>query len=73
MKKWIWNGSDPDKIATRSQAVLMISRWIWKDVEWNKERPDDLISQSELNILCERAGITKIKGCKRKTIAIIFG
>ena len=75
MKKGIWNGSEAGRIATRSEAIIMITRWlgITDELLWNKERPDQKISKSELAIVCERAGITPPKDTKRWSIAEIFG
>lgn len=79
IKIGIWNGSDPDRIATRLECATMIARKLYgKDATadmftgWNKERPNDSISPSELQAMFERAGLVVPKSAKRGDIAEIL-
>lgn len=60
----IWSGTNPDNIATRYEVVQMIKNYFAKvfgrSIDetriWNRDRPNDMVSEYELGIMIGRAG-----------------
>ena len=73
VKAGIYNGENPNTLATRLETVTMLSRWSGKTISdiYNGDRPNDVPSELEMRIMTERAFDIPNSDIKtRKQIAI---